>query len=194
MKNYSIYIVILLIISVCMSSCILKREKMYHFTKNDTLYFDVYDTLRCYTFKTNNGIDTLRITKKYIEETYNEWYLDLGPGPGAIFNAYFYMEGLLRHNGSDEEIYVSYTKIEDNQDPELDIVLGERFAMPVEDSRNFARPGIYRDVIVVDSMNSHQNDYFGPHYFVFESFKWHKYKGIVGYRLSDGTVYQDDSK
>lgn len=194
MKNYSIYIVILLIISVCMSSC-LKRTALYHFTQHDSLYFNIYDTLQSYTFKTNNGIDTFRITKKEVIEDYNEWFWDIGGGgPGYIFEAYSYCEGMLRHNGNDEEFYISFEKIKDNQDPEITIILAERYAMPVEDSRNFARPGIYRDVIVVDSMNSHQNDYFGPHYFVFESFKWHKYKGIVGYRLSDGTVYQDDSK
>lgn len=189
MKNYSIYIVILLIISVCMSSC-LKRTALYHFTQHDSLYFNIYDTLQSYTFKTNNGIDTFRITKKEVKERYDEWYIFLEASPGAIFEAYSYCEGMLRHNGHDEEFFISFKKIKDNQDPEITIILAERYAMPVEDSRNFARPGIYRDVIVVDSMNSHQNDYFGPHHFLFESLKWHKYKGIVEYKLSDGTIYK----
>ena len=189
MKNYSIYIVFLLVASACMSSC-LKRTEMYHFTQHDSLYFNIYDTLQYYTFKTNNGIDTFRITKKEVKERYDEWYIFLEASPGAIFKAFSCCEGMLRHNGHDEEFYISFKKIKDNQDPEITIILAERYAMPVEDSRNFARPGIYRDVIVVDSMNSHQNDYFGPHHFLFESLKWHKYKGIVEYKLSDGTIYK----
>lgn len=188
MKNHSIYIVFLLVAGVFMSSC-LKRTEMYHFTQHDSLYFNIYDTLQSYTFKTNNGIDTLRITEKYVIERYDEWYFFLEGTPGSTFEAYSYCEGLLRHNGNDEEFYISFEKIKDNQDPEITIILAERYAMPVEDSRNFVKPGIYKDVIVVDSMNSHQNNSSDQH-FLIESLKWHKYKGIVEYKLSDGTVYK----
>lgn len=161
---------------------------MYHFSQSDSLYFNIYDTLQYYTFKTNNGIDTLQITKKYIEENYNEWYIDMEEG--SIFEACFFCEGIFRHNSSDEEIHIHHVKKADNQDPVLKVVLGERYAMPVHDARNYSKIGIYKDTIVIDSTNSHQNHY-KPHNYTFEYLKWHKYKGIVEYKLSDGTIYKD---
>lgn len=170
------------------SSCVLKREHMYHFSQSDSLYFDVYDTLHLYYLKTNNGIDTLQFKKKHVDENYNEWYIDMSEG--SIFNASFYFEGIIRHSGFEEELYVSYEKVADNQDPVLSIVMGERYAMPVKDKRNYSSKGIYKDTILIDSLNSIQNNY-NKHHFTFEYMKWHKYKGIVEYKLSDGTIYKD---
>ncbi len=186
--NHFVLTVLFSITIMLMSSCVLKREHMYHFSQSDSLYFNIYDTLQSYYFKTNNGIDTLQFTEKQIKENYNWWYIDMVDGP--IFNAHFHIEGILRHNGSDERVYVSCNKKADNKDPVFNIVLAEHYAMPIDDARNFSKPGIYKDTIVIDSMNSQQNHYF-PHSYTFEYMKWHKYKGIVEYKLSDGTIFKD---
>lgn len=189
MKHYRIDILILQsIIIVLVSSCVLKREHMYHFSQSDSLYFDIYDTLQLYYLKTNNGIDTLEFKKKHIDENYNEWYVDMSEG--SVFNAFFYCEGFLKHNGFKEDLYVSYKKIADNQDPIFSIVMGERYAMSVKDQRNYSSTGIYKDTILIDSLNSFQKNY-KKHHFAFEYMKWHKYKGVVEYKLSDGTIYKD---
>lgn len=186
--NHFVLTVLFSITIMLMSSCVLKREHMYHFSQSDSLYFNIYDTLQSYYFKTNNGIDTLKFTKKQIKENYNEWYIDNVDGP--IFNAYFYCEGIFRHNGSDEEIHFSHRKEADNEDPVFTLVLGECYATSIDDARNFSKPGIYKDTIVIDNMNFHQN-HFKPHNYTFEYMKWHKYKGIVEYKLSDGTIFKD---
>ena len=170
-----------------MSSCLKKREHMYHFTKSDSLYFEVYDTLQSYVFKTNKGTDRLRFVEKKIVEKYNEWYID--QVDGSIFNAQFYMEGRLKHYGHEETIFILFVKESDNQDPIMEMGLGERYAIPIEDERNYVN-GMYKDTIIVDAENSiFRNDF--PHYFTFDYLKWHKYKGIVEYKLSDGTIYKD---
>ena len=163
---------------------------MYHFTKSDSLCFNAYDTLNCYVLKTNKGKDTLRFVRKCIEENYNEWYFDMNDG--AVFNAHFYCDGILTHNGHNEEISISYTKESDNHDPVMSIVLAERYALSIKDERNYVN-GFYKDTIIVDSENSQQNSCH-PHSFTFEYLKWHKYKGIVEYKLSDGTIYKDSLK
>ena len=184
--NY-IYIAFILCITMLMPSCVLKRKHMYHFSQSDSLYFNMYDTLQYYTFKTNKGIDTLIFTRKQIEENYNEWYIDIVDG--TIFNAFSYSEGVFRHNGSNEEIHISHRKDADNKDPVLNIILGERYAMPIDEARNFSKTGIYKDTIIIDDTNSHLNHY-RQHNYTFEYLKWHKYKGIVEYKLSDGTIYK----
>ncbi|MBP5714412.1 MAG: hypothetical protein J6X07_06915 [Prevotella sp.] len=163
----------------------MKREHMYHFTKQDSLFFYIYDTLNFYILKTNNGTDTLRFIKKNVEENYNEWYFDMNDG--TVFNAHFYYGGIVNHNGHNEEISISYVKESDNQDPIMNIILAERYALSIKDVRNYSN-GIYKDTIIVDDNNSQQN-YHNPHYFTFEYLKWHKYRGIVEYKLSDGTIY-----
>ena len=73
MKSNLLYFTLLfMMISISISSCLMKREHMYHFSKSDSLYFEVYDTLQSYVFKTNNGTDTLRFVEKNIVEKYNE--------------------------------------------------------------------------------------------------------------------------
>ena len=188
MKYSGFTFVTLLCMAMLMSSCVLKRKHMHHFSQSDSLYFNIYDTLQCYTFKTNNGIDTLRFTKKHIEENYSEWYFDMEDG--SVFEAFFYCEGIFRHNSSDEEIHISHKKESDNQDPVFRVVLGERYAMPIADARNFIKTGIYKDTIIIDNTNSKLNNY-KSHNYTFEYLKWHKYKGIVEYKLSDGTIYKD---
>lgn len=188
MKKYNcVCVIIMLCIINIISSCVLKRKHMYHFSQNDSLYFNIYDTLQYYTFNTNKGIDTLQIIKKHIKENYNEWYIDMVDG--AIFEAYFFSEGYFKHNGSDEKIQIHHQKVADNQDPLFSIVIAERYADDIKDIRNLSESGIYRDTIVIDSTNSQQNHY-EPHNFTFEYLKWHKYKGIVEYKLSDGTTYK----
>ena len=172
---------------ISMSSCLMKREHMYHFSKSDSLYFEVYDTLQSYVFKTNKGTDTLRFVEKNIVENYNEWYFD--QVDGSIFNAQFYMEGRLKHHGHNEKIFILFVKESDDQDPTMEMGLGERYAIPIEDERNYVN-GMYKDTIIVDAKNSIlRNDF--PHYYTFDYLKWHKYKGIVEYKLSDGTIYKD---
>jgi hypothetical protein len=68
--------------------------------------------------------------------------------------------------------------------------MGERYAMSVKDQRNYSSTGIYKDTILIDSLNSFQKNY-KKHHFAFEYMKWHKYKGVVEYKLSDGTIYKD---
>lgn len=190
MKHKCIVFAIILSVMMLPMSCVMKRKHMYHFSQNDSLYFGIYDTLQSYYFKTNFGIDTLRFTKKHIDENYDEWYVDMVDG--SVFNAFFYCEGYLRHNSSYEELYFSYRKEADNQDPVFRVVLGERYSMPVDDARNYSTSGVYKDIIVIDSLNSRQNNY-KQHDYTFEYMKWHKYKGIIEYKLSDGTIYRDSN-
>ena len=70
MKTKLLYIT-LPFMMISMSSCLMKREHMYHFSKSDSLYFEVYDTLQSYVFKTNKGKDTLRFVEKNIVDKYN---------------------------------------------------------------------------------------------------------------------------
>ena len=50
--------------------------------------------------------------------------------------------------------------------------------------------GFYKDTIIIDDANSHVNHDL-KHCYEFEYLLWHKYKGIIGYKLSDGTVYPE---
>lgn len=102
----------------------------------------------------------------------------------------FLMRSFITHNGDEEELYVSYKKVAEDQDPILNVVIGERYAMPVKDARNYSKIGIYKDTIIIDNLNSFQKKY-KKHSFTFEYMKWHKYKGVVEYKLSDGTIYKD---
>ena len=170
---------------LALSSC--KREQMFHFTSHDTLYFNVYDTLEEYTFHTNNGIDSLRFKEKQIRETYNEWYFN--NLETSIFNASFCCEGVFKHNGLKYSFCYCLSKVADNQDPVFSIYAGARSAICITDRRNYDR-GFYNDTIIIDESNSDiiQLD---EQPCEFKSLKWHKYKGLVEYELSDGTIYKD---
>lgn len=184
-KTYHLYL-LLFGMTILMSSCLMKREKMFHFSKSDSLYFDIYDTLKYYSLKTNNGVDTLWLVEKNIEENYNKWYFDMNES--AVYNAHVHISGFLKHNGCNEEISIFYKKVSDNQDPIMSFVLAERYALSIIDVRNRVN-GIYKDTIIVDADNSQQNHYY-PHTFTLDYLKWHKFKGIVEYKLSDGTIYK----
>lgn len=188
--NKSIYILVFLAIStvVLFSYCLMKRENVCHFTKQDTLYFEIYDTLKYYSLKTNKGIDTLIIKVKNIKEDYDKWHWD--EVHGSDFNAFAYIEGVFRHRGAEENIHVSYSKDSLNQDPTMCIIFAERFAMEIKDRRNWNISGFYNDTIIIDDTNSSQEHWEDPHSFTFKNLKWHKYQGIVEYELSDGTTYR----
>lgn len=190
MKIYSF--ILLICISIFFSSCYRKRDAMHHFSPQDSLYFNVYDTQKYYTFCTNTGIDTILFKKKYVEENYKEWYFDMSDGP--IFEAYFCCEGIFIHNSVEETFHYSYKKCCDNQDPELTVIWGELYAMPVNDLRNFSEEGIYKDTIIVDKKNYRPGYYFKNDKCSLVYLKWHKYKGVIEYKLSDGTIYKDETK
>ena len=82
-----------------------------------------------------------------------------------------------------------FNKVADNQDPVFSIYAGARSAISITDRRNYDR-GFYNDTIIIDESNSDiiQLD---EQPCEFKSLKWHKYKGLVEYELSDGTIYKD---
>lgn len=185
MKFYYIIICFFL----CLQSCYRKRDNIYHFTQCDSLYFNIYDTLRPYIFDTNKGKDTLWIMEKGVEENYNEWYFDIVDG--AVFNAFFYCEGSFIHNGEEGQFDYSLKKIKDDEDPIMSLFIGVRYAWEISDYRNRSKTGIYNDTIIIDNLNSkiHVEE---SHSYIFDYIKWHKYVGIVEYKLSDGTFYKSD--
>ena len=174
------------------TSCIRKRDHIYHFTPHDSLYFNAYDTLCYYTFKTSKGLDSLWIKRKVCIDKYKEWYFDNCPPEGTL-DPIFYYDGDFTHNGSKDSFCLIYKKLYQNADPELKVVLGERYAWPVDDPRNMKSEGIYKDTIIIDDENSDVKHYF-EHSYEFEYLIWHKYKGIIGYKLSDGTIYPDSTE
>lgn len=164
------------------------REEFYHFSKHDSLYFDVYDTLKSYIFVTNKGIDTLKVNEKEIREEYGKYYFS--STESNVFNAFCSCKGKFIHNGVQEDFNLFFLKIYHELDPEISLSIGDSHARPIYDNRNFKSPGIYKDTIIMDSENiketaSCSNDY------KIEYLKLHKYKGIVEYKLSDGTIYKD---
>lgn len=174
-----------------MSGCIRMRENIVHFSAHDSLYFNAYDTATLYIFKTNKGHDTLKIYRKVCKDNYRKWYIDQCP-PEGTFEPIFYYLGELIHFGNKEKFRLHMTKAHKGKDPFISVTFGERYADTIKDSRNLMPDGFYRDTIVIDDANSHVNHYFS-HGYEFEYLKWHKYRGIVGYRLSDGTVYPSDA-
>ena len=182
-----IYAVIICCFIFCFQSCYRKREHMYHFTQHDSLCFDIYDTLSPYVFGTNKGRDTLWIMEKGVEENYNEWYFD--NVDGAVFNAFFYCKGRFIHDGEEGQFDYSLRKIKDDEDPIMSLFIGVRYAWEISDYRNRLKTGIYNDTIIIDNLNSeiHAEE---SHNYIFDYIKWHKYDGIVEYRLSDGTLYK----
>lgn len=172
------------------TSCIRKRDHIYHFSLHDSLYFNAYDTACYYTFKTTKGLDSLRINRKVCIDNYKKWYIDICP-PEGTFNPIFYYDGVFIHNGCMEDYSLFLEKLVDNSDSELSVVLGERYAFSINDARNMKSEGFYKDTIIIDDANSHVNHDF-EHCYEFEYLIWNKYKGIVGYKLSDGTVYPAD--
>ena len=171
--------------------CIRMRENIVHFSVHDSLYFNAYDTAALYVFKTDKGFDTLQICRKVCIDNYRKWYIDQCP-PEGTFEPIFYYEGLMLHNGYKEDFSVFLKKTHEEKDPVISVTLGERYADTIKDSRNLMSNGFYRDTIIIDDANSHVNHYFS-HGYEFEYLKWHKYRGIVGYKLSDGTVYPSDA-
>ena len=164
------------------------REEFFHFSKHDSLYFNAYDTLKSSVFITNKGIDTLIINKKEIREEYGKYYFS--GTEGSVFNAFCYCEGKLIHEDVQEDFKLFFRKIYHDLDPEISLSIGDSYAMPIYDSRNFKSPGIYKDTIIIDG---HNIKYRHPlsHNYKIEYLKLHKYKGIVEYKLSDGTIYKD---
>lgn len=189
---------ILIILLFCMMSmasftcCIRKRDHIYHFTSHDSLYFNAYDTLCYYKFETTQGVDSLRISRKVCIDNYKKWYIDICP-PEGTFDPIFYYEGVFFHNGFKENIDLIFEKLNDNTDPVLTVTLGERFADSINDSRNMKSESFYNDTIIIDEANSHVNHNF-DHSYEFEYLIWHKYNGIIGYKLSDGTVFPRDPR
>lgn len=179
----NIYIIFVLSLYSC------KREQMFHFTTHDSLYFNVYDTLKEYTFHTNKGTDTLRVNKKQIRDLYSEWYFN--NLETSVFNASFFCGGVFIHNGAEYEIWYRFRKKNDKGDPLFAIKIGARITYDVTDLRNYYY-GRYNDVIVIDSANSEIID-IDRQLCEFDCLKWHKFKGIVEYKLSDGTIYKDST-
>ena len=72
----------------------------------------------------------------------------------------------------------------------MSLFIGVRYAWEVSDYRNRSKTGIYNDTIIIDNSNSeiHIEE---SHNYTFDYIKWHKYVGIVEYKLSDGTIYKD---
>jgi hypothetical protein len=187
---FSILLFFGVMIIISFNSCLIrKRDHIYHFTPHDSLYFNSYDTLCYYTFRTNNGLDSLWIKRKVCIDNYKEWYVDIAPREGELDPVFYYV-GEFIHNGCKDSLKVYYKKIYENSDPELKVVLGERYAWPVDDPRNMKSEGIYKDTIIIDDENSQVNHCF-DHCYEFEYLIWHKYKGIIGYKLSDGTIYSE---
>ena len=177
---------------VSFTSCIRKRDHIYHFTPHDSLYFNAYDTACYYTFKTSKGLDSLWINRKVCIDNYKKWYVDIAPREGELEPIFYYVGDFI-HNGSKERFFLHYKKIYENADPELKVSLGERYALPVDDPRNMKSEGIYNDTIIIDDENSFVNHDF-KHCYEFEYLIWHKYKGIIGYKLSDGTIFPDSTE
>jgi len=189
---FSIILLFSVMSIVSFSSCILPRDHIYHFTPHDSLYFNAYDTACYYTFKTSQGVDSLWINEKVCIDLYKKWQWNIGRGD-LYLDPTFYYDGVLIHNGCKEDFYLHYKKLYENADPELWISVGERYAFPVDDPRNMKTEGIYKDTIIIDGGNSCVNHDF-KHCYEFEYLIWHKYKGIIGYKLSDGTIYPDSTE
>lgn len=191
MRKETVFINILAfcVMGIFITSCIRKRDHIYHFTHQDSLYFNAYDTLCYYKFRTNQGVDSLRINRKVCIDNYKKWYIDICPSEGT-FDPIFYYIGVFIHNGCKEYFSLHLEKTKKDKDPELRIALGERYALPVSDSRNMKTAGFYKDTIIIDDTNSQVNHAL-DHCYEFEYLLWHKYKGIIGYKLSDGTVYPE---
>ena len=100
------------------TSCIRKRDHIYHFTPHDSLYFNAYDTACYYTFKTSKGLDSLLIKKKVCTDNYKEWYVDIAPREGELEPIFYYVGDFI-HNGSKEDFYLCYEKLYENTDPVL---------------------------------------------------------------------------
>ena len=189
---FSIILLFSVMSIVSFSSCILPRDHIYHFTPHDSLYFNAYDTAYYYTFKTSQGVDSLWINEKVCIDLYKKWQWNIGRGD-LYLDPTFYYDGVLIHNGCKEDFYLCYKKLYENADPVLKIALGERYAFPVDDPRNMKSEGIYKDTIIIDDKNSDFSHCF-KHCYEFEYLIWHKYKGIIGYKLSDGTIYPDSTE
>ena len=190
MQKKNIFIIIILCVtSIVFACCIRKRDHIYHFTAHDSLYFNVYDTVCFYEFETTQGVDSLRISKKVCIDNYKKWYIDICP-PEGTFDPIFYYNGAFIHNGCKEYFSLQLKKTDENSDPELTIVLGERYAFSINDPRNMKSEGFYNDTIIIDDTNSCVNHDF-EHCYDFEYLIWHMYDGIIGYKLSDGTIYKD---
>ncbi|MDO4991391.1 MAG: hypothetical protein Q4E26_00355 [Prevotellaceae bacterium] len=108
-----------------------------------------------------------------------------------MFNASFFCGGVFIHNGEEYEFWYRFRKKNDKGDPLFAIRIGARSTGDVTDLRNYYY-GRYNDVIVIDSANSEIID-IKRQLCEFDSFKWHKFKGIVEYKLSDGTIYKDST-
>lgn len=172
------------------TNCIRKRDHIYHFTSHDSSYFKAYDTLCYYKFETTQGVDSLWISRKVCIDNYKKWYIDVCP-PEGTFDPIFYYIGEFTHKGYKVYFSLQLKKTGENTDPVLTTVLGERYASSINDSRNMNSKGFYNDTIIVDDANSYVNHDF-EHCYEFEYLIWHKYNGIIGYKLSDGTVFPQE--
>ena len=191
-RIFQLLMIMMIGLMIFFVTCVRKRDYIYHFTPHDSLYFNIYTPGKYYTFKTSDGIDSLLIDHTVCVDNYKEWYIDECP-PNGTFNPIYYYIGYLIHNGCKDEINLFFTKLHPEKDPELSIVVGERYAMPITDKWNLMPDGHYRDTIVVNDSNSFVKHVL-DHCYEFDYFIWHKYKGIVGYKLSDGTVFPAKSK
>jgi len=190
-KTYTLITHTLIIgLFIGLQSCYRKRDYMYHFTKHDSTYFNAYDTLKPYYFKTNTGTDVLYLTSKKIREDYCQWYWDNNV-ESSVFNASFSCKGYFIHKYVAKRFWLFYFKESDNDDPTMTIYIGERQAHRIHDERNLQSNGIYKDNIIIDYKNSKMHDEEEMCKYHFDYIKWNKYKGIVEYKLSDGTFYKE---
>ena len=193
------YILTIVCILLCLPSCYRKREHKYHFTQRDSMYFNAYDTAKPYFFKTNKGFDVLYLTNKGVENIkfYPRWgnpviyetdRRGIFTGDDTIdTHVNFFYYGNFIHNNVAKQFSIWLTKYEADSDPIITFRMGERCAYDIKDSRNLEKHGKYKDVIIIDDENSEiQGE---KEVYIFEQIKWNKYQGIVGYELSDGTVF-----
>lgn len=155
-----VWITIILFVSAAGIYTYLKGQEIkYHFTATDSTYFNAYDSGIKYLFKTNKGTDTLIIKEKFCHDDYTPWYKLMFSKDGGL--AHFRYEGVFYHNHVNKDFYCSINKTTYGYDPRLFFAVGGLFFMSSEDTTNtnYREYGMYKDVIIIDTITGKKNIY-----------------------------------
>lgn len=163
---------------------------MYHFRDRDKPWFNMYKVGDTIVFDNEKCTDRLIVTRHTIWDDSDR----IIANEGVLFENYHAMaqiEGIFYHMNRAIDFWYFVVRGNDSVDVRLSMNIGNHYSFHIKNKENFQN-GIYNDTVIFDTL-CYEPGERGDSPLEVEWLKWKKGKGIVAYKLSDGTLF-DDSK
>lgn len=178
-------LLLFVILGILFSSC---YNKMYHFREKDQAWFNMYKAGDIIKFDCGDYLDKLIITKNKVWDDSSR----LIANEGELFEEYHAVaeiDGIFKHKNRETAFWYFVIRGSDSTDVLLSFNIGNHYAFNIDNKENFNN-GLYNDTVVFDSL-CYELGLAGDGPLEIEWLKWKKGKGIVAYKLSDGTIFDD---